>query len=206
MSAPTAGPARGLVFVLSGPAGVGKDAVLARLLERGVKIGRVVTAITRPPRPSEVEGRDYYFVSRERFMEMIAAGELLEWADYVGSPRGAPIWSLKRTLRRGRDAILKIDVDGARQVRARLPQAITIFLEPPNLQTLLQRMAVRGHDDPAEMERRLRRAEEELAVGPSYDYRVVNREGELERAVDEVAGIIAAERARVPPRVVELPG
>src|ERR671932_496680 len=99
-------PARGLVFVLSGPAGVGKDAVLARLLERGVAIGRVVTAITRPPRPNEVEGRDYYFVSRRRFEEMVAAGELLEWAEYVGSPRGTPIWSLEETLRRGRDAIL----------------------------------------------------------------------------------------------------
>jgi guanylate kinase len=198
------GPARGLVFVLSGPAGVGKDAVLARLLERGVEVGRVVTAVTRPPRPNEVEGRDYYFVSRERFTEMVAAGDLLEWADYVGSPRGTPLWSLEQTLRRGRDALLKIDVDGARQVRARLPEAITIFLEPPNLQTLLQRMATRGHDDPAEMQRRLARAEEEVAVGPSYDYRIVNREGELDRAVDEVAGIIAAERARVPPRVVEL--
>ncbi|HEY3110294.1 MAG TPA: guanylate kinase [Chloroflexota bacterium] len=197
-------PARGLVFVLSGPAGVGKDAVLARLLERGVEIGRVVTAITRPPRPGEVEGRDYYFVTRERFMEMVAAGELLEWADYVGSPRGAPVWSLEQTLRRGRDAILKIDVEGARQVRARLPAAITIFLEPPNLQTLLQRMAVRGHDDRAEIQRRLRRAEEEMALAPSYDYRVVNREGELERAVGEVEAIIAAERARVPPRIVEL--
>jgi guanylate kinase len=201
---PVSGPARGLVFVLSGPAGVGKDAVLARLLERGVEVGRVVTAITRPPRPNEVEGRDYYFVSREKFAQMVAAGELLEWAEYVGSPRGTPLWSLEHTLERGHDAILKIDVDGARQVRSRLPEAVTIFLEPPNLQILLQRMATRGHDDPVEMQRRLRRAEEELAVGPSYDYRVVNREGELERAVDEVASIIAAERARVPPRVVEL--
>ena len=197
-------PARGLVFVLSGPAGVGKDAVLARLLERGVDIGRVVTAITRPPRPNEVDGRDYHFVSRERFMAMVAAGELLEWADYVGSPRGAPVWSLRQTLACGRDAILKIDVEGARQVKARLPEAITIFLEPPNLQTLLLRMASRGHDDPAEMQRRLKRAEDEMAVAPSYDYRVVNREGELERAVDQVAGIVAAERARVPPRIVEL--
>ena len=204
MSDGVEGPARGLVFVLSGPAGVGKDAVLARLLEQGVTLGRVVTAITRPPRPDEVEGRDYYFVSRERFMKMVEAGELLEWAEYVGSPRGAPVWSLERTLRQGRDALLKIDVEGARQVRARLPDAITIFLEPPNLQTLLQRMAVRGHDDPAEIQRRLRRAEEEMAVAPAYDYRIVNREGELEQTVDEVAGIIAAERARVPPRVVEL--
>src|SRR5204863_1686733 len=138
------------------------------------------------------------------FMQMVAAGELLEWADFVGSPRGAPLWSLERTLRRGQDAILKIDVEGARQVRARLPAAITIFLEPPNLQTLLQRMAARGHDDPAEMQRRLKRAEDEMAAAPSYGYRVVNREGELERAVDEVAGIIAAERARVPPRIVEI--
>jgi guanylate kinase len=199
-------PARGLVFVLSGPAGVGKDAVLARLLERGVDLGRVVTAITRPPRPNEVEGRDYYFVSKERFRQMVEAGELLEWADFVGSPRGTPLASLRRTLSGGHDAILKIDVDGARQVRARLPAAITIFLEPPNLQTLLQRMATRGHDDPAEMQRRLRRAEEEMAAAPSYDYRVVNREGELEGAVDEVAGIIAAERARTPPRIVELGG
>src|SRR5438128_7283515 len=98
-------PARGLVFVLSGPSGVGKDAVLARLLERGLRIGRVVTAITRPPRPSEVEGRDYYFVSRERFQVMVDRGELLEWADFVGSPRGTPLFSLRGTLARGHDAI-----------------------------------------------------------------------------------------------------
>src|SRR5205823_2333967 len=147
----------GLVFVLSGPAGVGKDAVLARLLERGVEIGRVVTAITRHPRPGEVHGRDYHFVSRDRFMEMVAGGELLEWAEYVGSPRGAPIFALKETLARGHDALLKIDVEGARQVRERLPQAITIFLAPPDRETLLRRMSARGHDDPAEMARRLKR-------------------------------------------------
>jgi guanylate kinase len=200
-----AGTVSGLVFVLSGPAGVGKDAVLARLLERGVQVGRVVTAITRPPRPNEVDGRDYYFVSRDRFMEMVAAGELLEWAEYVGSPRGAPLFSLKKTLALGHDALLKIDVEGARQVRERLPSAITIFLAPPDRETLFRRMAARGHDDPAEMARRLKRAEDELAVASTYDYQVVNHEGQLDRAVDEVAAIIAAERARVPPRLVELP-
>jgi guanylate kinase len=193
---------QGLVFVLSGPAGVGKDAVLTRLLERGTSIGRVVTAITRPPRSGEAEGVDYFFVTRERFAAMVEAGELLEWAEYVGSPRGTPLFSLRQTLARGHDALLKIDLEGCRQVRARLPGAITIFLTPPDRDTLLRRMAVRGADDAGEMARRLARADVELAARDEYDYAVVNRDGELDAAADAVAAIVRSERARVPPRLI----
>lgn len=195
-------PVQGLVFVLSGPAGVGKDAVLAGLAARGVELGRVVTAVTRPPRPGEVEGVDYYFVSRDRFAEMVAAGELLEWADYVGSPRGTPLCSLRRTLAERHDAVLKIDVDGFRQVRATLPQAISIFLAPPDRATLADRLGARGTDDPAEVARRVARAAHEIAASSEYDYLVVNQEGALERTIDQVARIVATERARRPPRLV----
>ena len=139
----------GLVFVLSGPSGVGKDAILARLAERGLGLRRVVTAVTRPPRPGEVEGVDYYFMSRERFAEEVARGGLLEWADYVGSPRGTPLFGLIETLRRGDDAVLKIDVDGFRKVKRRLPEVISIFVLPPDLASLSRRLQERG-DVPAD--------------------------------------------------------
>jgi guanylate kinase len=195
----------GLVFIVSGPAGVGKDAVLAGLAARGIELGRVVTAVTRPPRAGEVEGVDYYFVSRERFAEMVAADELLEWADYVGSPRGTPLFSLRRTLERGKDAVLKIDVDGFRQVRQHLPHTVSIFIAPPDLDTLAARMRSRAADTPEQIAARLERAAAELAVSPEYDYVLVNHEGALDQTIDALATIVAAERARVPSRAVTIP-
>ncbi|HEV8633434.1 MAG TPA: guanylate kinase [Chloroflexota bacterium] len=192
----------GLVFVLSGPSGVGKDMLVARLTERNLGLRRVVTAVTRPPRPGEVEGVDYYFLTRERFEQEVARGGFLEWAEYVGSPRGTPLFALVRTLRRGDDAILKIDLDGFRKVKRRLPDVISIFILPPDLAVLERRLRGRGDVPADEVRRRLEQARAELAAADEYDYRVVNRDGQLDRAVDEVAAIVAAERARVPPRRV----
>lgn len=192
------------MFILSGPSGVGKDAVLARLLRRDPRLARVVTAVTRPPRPREREGVDYYFVSREHFDGLIRDGALLEWADFVGSPRGTPLFSLRDTLARGQDAVLKIDVEGARQVRRQLPGVVSIMLEPPDLAVLRARMTARGADDEAEIARRLQRAQAELDARGEYDYSVVNRDGELRRTVDLVAAIVTAERARVRPSLIRL--
>jgi guanylate kinase len=192
----------GLLFVLSGPSGVGKDALAGRLLEKVPRLRRVVTAVTRPPRPSEVAGVDYHFLSRDEFMREVARGGLLEWADYVGSPRGTPLFGLVDVLAGGDDALLKIELDGARKVKAALPEAITILLVPPDRATLERRVNRRGDVPPDEVDRRMARADVELAAAPEYDYCVVNREGRLEDAVEEVAAIVAVERARQPPRRV----
>jgi guanylate kinase len=192
----------GLLFVLSGPSGVGKDALAGRLLEKVPRLRRVVTAVTRPPRPSEVAGVDYHFLSRDEFMREVARGGLLEWADYVGSPRGTPLFGLVDVLAGGDDALLKIELDGARKVKAALPEAITILLLPPDRATLERRINLRGDVPPDEVDRRMARADVELAAAPEYDYCVVNYEGRLEDAVEEVAAIVAVERARQPPRRV----
>jgi guanylate kinase len=192
----------GLLFVLSGPSGVGKDALTERLLERVPRLRRVVTAVTRPPRPTEAHGVDYYFLSRDEFRREVERGGLLEWAEYVGSPRGTPRFGVVDVLRVGHDALLKIEVEGCRKVKAALPEAVTVFLAPPDLATLESRLRGRQDVPDAEVERRLARARVELEAAGEYDYRVVNHEGRLDEAVDEVAAIIAAERARQPPRRV----
>ena len=194
----------GLLFVLSGPSGVGKDALAERLLRKVPRLRRVVTAVTRPPRPSEKHAVDYYFLSREEFQAEVDRGGLLEWADFVGSPRGTPRFGVVDVLRQGDDALLKIEVDGCRKVKALLPNAVTIFLAPPDVATLERRLRVRGDVPVEEADRRLDRARIELAAAKEYDYRVVNYEGRLDDAVDEVAAIVAAERAREPPRCVVL--
>jgi guanylate kinase len=196
--------AKGLVFVLSGPSGVGKDTVLDALVRRGFPFGRVVTAVTRERRPTEVEGVDYHFLPRDRFLELAEAGEFLEWTEYVGSPRGTPLFALRDTLAQGQDALLKIDVEGFRKVRRRLPQAIGIFLAPPTFETLEARIRARQDTPVDEMARRLERARQEMLAMPEFDYRVVNNENEVERAADEVAAVMLAERARVEPRWTEL--
>jgi guanylate kinase len=194
----------GLLFVLSGPSGVGKDALAERLVRKVPRLRRVVTAVTRPPRPSEEHAVDYYFLSREEFQAEVERGGLLEWADFVGSPRGTPRFGVIEVLRQGDDALLKIEIDGCRKVKALLPDAVTIFLAPPDLATLERRLRVRGDVPAEEAERRMARARVELAAAEEYDYRVVNHERRLDEAVDEVAAIVAAERARNPPRRVVL--
>jgi guanylate kinase len=192
----------GLLFVLSGPSGVGKDVLVERLLQRVPRLRRVVTAVTRAPRPTERQGVDYYFLSRDEFQREVDRGGLLEWADFVGSPRGTPRFGVVDVLRRGDDALLKIELDGCRKVKAALPDAITVFLAPPDLATLERRLRVRGDVPDDEAERRMARARVELAAAEEYDYQVVNHEGRLDDAVDEVAAIVALERAREPARRV----
>ena len=196
-------PASGLLFVMSGPSGVGKDAILAGLREKGIPLGKVLTATTRDPRPGETPGVDYAFPTVAEFEQMIHSDSLAEWATYSGDYYGTPIPHLRKTLAEGNDAVLKIEVDGFRQVKARYPQVISIFLLPSSLDALEKQL--RGRPDgtaEAKIQQRLERGMREIDASREYEYQVVNRHGDLTGAIDEVATIIASQRESSPLRTV----
>jgi len=175
-----------------------KDALLAPLLAAGTappRLRRCITATTRAPRPGEIEGVDYFFLPAAEFERRIGEGFFLEHATYAGCRYGTPRWWVERERDGGNDVLLKIDAQGALQVRAQAPDAVLIFLAPPSLEELERRL--RGRDpgaDPADLARRLTIAREELALAPRYDYVVVN--DSIERAVEDLRAIVLAERCR----------
>jgi guanylate kinase len=173
---------------------VGKGTVVRRVLQAAPNLLLSVSATTRPRRPTERDGIDYVFVDDAEFDRMIGAGELLEWAEVFGSRYGTPAEPIRRALESGRDALLEIDVQGARQVRDRLPEAVLILLAPPSLDELRRRLGQRGTEDAERLERRLAKAEQELEAAAWFDHRVVN--DELERAASQVAAIIEASQSR----------
>lgn len=196
-------PARGLVFILSGPSGVGKSTVIERLKEEAFPITYCVTATTRPQRDGEVDGVHYYFVAEETYNELLARDQFLEHAVVHNLYRyGVPLFSVREGLRRGHDLIMAPDVQGAETIRCKLPSAITIFLQPPSSDELVRRLAARGTESPEERAIRLRTAEQEMQRVAEYDYRVVNLPDRLDDAVADVKAIITAERLRVHPRYV----
>jgi len=184
---------RGTLIVIAGPSGVGKGTVIERLLSRipeGPALSVSVT--TRAPRSDEVEGVHYRFVTDAEFDRMIREGSLLEWAEIVGHRSGTPRRPVEELLAAGRDVILEIDVKGAEQVRERVPEALLIFLEPPSLDELEQRLRGRGTETEAMIADRLRLAARELEESTWFDAVVVN--DDVDRAADEVAAIIEASR------------
>lgn len=198
-------PARGLIFILSGPSGVGKDAIRARLQEQGFPITFCVTATSRAPRPGEVHGTHYYFITEGDFEDMERRGELLEHAQVHGRHHyGIPLRHVREGLSRGQDLFVTVDVQGGETVRRKLPQAITIFLAPPDLESLAPRLATRGTEPAEEREIRLATAAREMEKRSAYDYLVVNEQGRLDEAVDKIKAIITAERCRVSPSIVTL--
>ncbi len=165
----------GRLTVLAGPTAVGKGTVASYVRERHPGIWISVSATTRPPRPGEVDGRHYHFVSDAEFDEMVARDELLEWAVVHRSARyGTPRRPVEEVLATGRPALLEIDLQGARQVRARMPDALFVFLKPPSWEELVRRLVGRGTEGPQERARRLDTAREELAAEPEFDATVVN--------------------------------
>lgn len=192
------------LVVLSGPSGAGKDSLLQRMKQLGFPFHFVVTATTRPPRPGEVDGVDYHFVSRERFQEMIQRGELLEYALVYGDYKGIPRRQVEEALRSGKDVILRIDVQGAATIRKLAPEAVLIFLTAASEEELIQRLRARNTEDPEALARRIATAREELKRVEEFDYVVVNREGCLDEAVAQVQAILQAEKCRVHPRRVSL--
>lgn len=193
---------RGLLIVLSGPSGVGKGTVRSAIFKDNIyHYVYSVSATTRKMRQGEVDGVDYYFVSRDHFENLIAEDRLLEHAEYVGNYYGTPMDKIEENLAKGRDVFLEIEVQGALKVREKMPEGIFIFLAPPNLNELESRIVGRGTDDMAVIYERMQKAREEIDMMQHYDYVVVN--DEVPKAVDKINAIIRSEHLKVD-RVVDL--
>ncbi|GAO99732.1 guanylate kinase [Fructobacillus ficulneus] len=187
---------RGLLIVLSGPSGVGKGTVRKAIFEDdGVDFRYSISATTRQPRVGEVDGQDYFFVSKEDFEEKIQAGEMLEYAQYVGNYYGTPRSFIEETLASGRDVFLEIDVQGALQVKSKMPEGVYIFLTPPDIKNLRSRLEGRGTDSAEVIDQRVEAAKDELKKMINYNYAVENDVVDL--AVDRIKAIITAERLKV---------
>ena len=176
------------VFVITGPSGVGKGTLIRALMERLPELELSVSATTRAPRPGEIEGVDYHFLSRAEFERRVEDGDFVEHADYAGRSYGTLRSELEQRVRSGVPVVLEIEVQGARQVRAAMPEAVQVFIAPPSLQALRTRLVGRGTDDNEEVERRLRVAEDELGAQPEFAHVVVN--DRLDEAVERLAAIV----------------
>jgi guanylate kinase len=193
-----------LLIVISGPSAVGKDAVVQRLLEDRDSFAFVVTVNTRSPRPGERPGVDYHFVTREQFQQMVAQGKMLECAPVYDDFKGVPKAGVEQALASGKDVVLRVDVQGAATIRRLCPEALLIFLAPENESVLLERMKSRPGDTPESVKLRLATFQQEMQRVEEFDYVVPNRTGQLDRTVEVIRSIIAAEHHRVHPRKVAL--
>ncbi len=193
-----------LLIVISGPSGSGKDTVVQRMKDRGLKFHFVVTATTRPRRPGEVHGQDYWFVSKAEFDRMIAHGELIEHAVVYGDFKGVPKAQVQHALASGQDVVLRLDVQGAETVRRLVPEALLIFILTDSPEELIHRLEQRSTETAAELQLRIQTAREELKKVGIFDYLIVNHEDQLDHTVDVVMAIIEAEHHRVQPRKVNL--
>ena len=198
MSAVDTSPDEGvpLLVVISGPSGVGKDAVLERMKASNVPYHFAVTATARPKRDNEADGVDYIFVERDEFQDMIVNDELLEWAEVYGNPYGVPKSPVRKALASGQDVILKIDVQGGDNIRRLVPGAVYVFLAPPDMGELQHRLTQRRTESTETLKVRLETAAKEMEEAEKYDYVVVNRTGRLDDAVEEINSIIRRERAQ----------
>ncbi|HEY4399300.1 MAG TPA: guanylate kinase [Lactobacillaceae bacterium] len=187
---------RGMLIVLSGPSGVGKGTVRKAIFEdQDIDFQYSISATTRAPRPGEENGVDYFFISKEEFEDKITNGDMLEYAQYVDNYYGTPKSFIDQTLASGRDVFLEIEVQGAMQVRKKMPEGIYIFLTPPDLESLHERLVGRGTDSDDVIAQRVATAKEELKMMINYDYAVEN--DVVTNAVDRIKAIITAERLKV---------
>ncbi|MBR0208622.1 MAG: guanylate kinase [Oscillospiraceae bacterium] len=185
---------KGKLIVISGPSGAGKSTIVFKAIEGRKDMCFSTSVTSRCPRPGEVDGREYFFIDRERFRQMIENDELLEHAEYVGNYYGTPRKFVEDKLADGVSVFLDIEVQGACQVGEKMPEAIKIFVIPPSLEELRRRLVNRGTDSPESIENRLRRAREEYAEADFYDYIVVN--DKIEVAAAELQAILTAEQCR----------
>ncbi len=193
---------KGKAFIISGPSGVGKSTVLKALFEGRNDLYFSVSATTRDPRPGEVNGQHYHFISPEQFMQWINEDAFLEYAQYVGNFYGTPMRYVDEAMDAGKDVILDIEVQGAMQVIAKRPDTIRIFIAPPDWDELERRLTMRGTDTPEKIQQRLLRAKVEMKTAMDYDYFVIN--STVENAVTELRAIILAEHCRIDQRMDEL--
>ena len=186
---------RGTLFVVSAPSGAGKTTLCREIRLRLPDLEYSVSVTTRPPRPGEIDGADFRFVGVSEFQAMLARGEFAEWATVHGNLYGTRARALEDALATGRDVLLDIDTQGAAQLRARYPDAVLIFIVAPSVKELEQRLRERRSNMDADIERRLVRAREEIALWRQYDYLIVNRD--VKEAMEQLESIILAERCRV---------
>jgi guanylate kinase len=189
-----------LLVVVSGPSGVGKSTIVAELARRRPQVVPIVTATTRARRGEEVDGVHYHFLTDAAFNELMERGGLLEYANNHGAWYGTPIEQVRGILAAGRDAILTISPEGARNVRRQVPDALLIFVMPPSMEDLTERLRQRGSESEASLARRRHDAERWMAEAGDYDHVVVNETGHPEQAADQIWEIIQAEARRDPPR------
>lgn len=185
---------KGRVYIISGPSGSGKDTVLKEIFERKPDVAFSISSITRDMRPGEVEGEKYNFISREQFEYMIANDELLEHNVFVGNYYGTPKKPVINCIENGQDMLIEVDVNGAAQIRSKMPEAVSIFIMPPSLEILKKRLTGRGTDDAQVIEKRLNEALREIASAKDYDYVVVN--DDLDQAVSDVILIMSVDKFR----------
>jgi guanylate kinase len=193
-----------LLIVISGPSGVGKDTVIDRMKARGLPFHFVVTTTSRARRPDEVNGQDYFFVSKKEFEEMIHRDELFEYALVYEDYKGIPKQRIREALKSGKDVVMRLDVQGAETVRSHSPEAILVFLSTRDEEALIHRLQTRKTETAESLQLRIETARHELEKIDLFDYYVVNEDGKLDEAVDAILAIIQAEHHRTVPRKVTL--
>lgn len=181
----------GRLIILTGPSGVGKGTLVRSLLQRHPELYLSISLTTRSPRPDEIDGKNYYFVSRSHFEQMVAKSELLEWAEFAGNCYGTPRLPVEKHISQGKCVLLEIELKGARQIRKSFPLALSIFILPPSLAALEQRLRGRGQDSEEAIARRLRCAQEEVNAASEFDMQIIN--DNFETALNQIeAAVVAA--------------
>ncbi len=190
---------KGKTFIICGPSGVGKGTVVARLMASDPTLYFSVSATTRAPRPGEVDGKHYHFLTQEQFEEWVQEDLFLEHAEFVGNRYGTPRQFIDKAMEQGRDVILDIEIQGAEQVHQKRPDAVRIFIAPPSWDELERRLIGRGTEDMEKVKSRLQRGKEEFLVAKDFDYFVIN--DTVDRAVEEISAIMCAEHCKPDERI-----
>lgn len=178
----------GRLIILTGPSGVGKGTLMRSLLERHPELYYSVSVTTRSPRPGEIDGENYYFISRSKFEQLVAEGEFLEWAEFAGNYYGTPREAVLNQIHFGKLVVLEIELEGARQIRASFPSALSIFILPPSFDELEKRIRSRAQDSEEAIARRLLRAQEEIQAADEFDIQIVN--DDFETALNDIETVL----------------